>query len=249
MHLPVKQKIKNLLPAIIRDYLDYLKYTSRKSRYIHLPPPTVFDLIYNENRWRSAESVSGPGSSKTHAALFIPALEKCFHELGIKSMLDLPCGDFNWMEEVKLDGIKYTGGDIVAALIHKNQLTYPHFNFTTLDLLNDQLPTVDLIFNRDVLVHFSFSHLAQALINILNSDSIYFMTTCFLSQRFNYDIVTGDWRPLNLLKPPFNFPEPMLSIPEYSSQDHFNHRDKSLSLWKLQTLRPAIEKLSIKYRA
>jgi hypothetical protein len=35
----------------------------------------------------------------------------------IHSLLDLPCGDFNWMQHVDLQGIKYTGGDIVEALV------------------------------------------------------------------------------------------------------------------------------------
>lgn len=31
----------------------------------------------------------------------------------IKSILDIPCGDFSWMKKIELDGIEYIGADIV----------------------------------------------------------------------------------------------------------------------------------------
>jgi len=32
-----------------------------------------------------------------------------FEELEISSILDIPCGDFNWMKEINLDKYKYIG--------------------------------------------------------------------------------------------------------------------------------------------
>lgn len=244
----LKQRIKTLLPGILRDALERLGYTLRSSRYTQASPQTTFELIYRENRWSSTESVSGPGSGKAQAAIFIPSLENCLRELSIRTMLDLPCGDFNWMQEVRLAGIKYTGADLVDDLILKNQANYPQHRFIRLDLLKDQLPAMDLIFNRDCLVHFSFQHIAQALNNIGNSDSTYFMTTSFSGQRLNYDIHSGDWRPLNLQRSPFHFPTPLISIPEYTMENRFNYREKSLCLWEISTLRPAIAQISRKYR-
>jgi hypothetical protein len=37
-------------------------------------------------------------------------------------MLDAPCGDFNWMKEVDLSAVHYTGGDIVEPLVNSNHL-------------------------------------------------------------------------------------------------------------------------------
>lgn len=223
-------------------------YVFRSSRYTQSSPQATFELIFKENRWSSQESVSGPGSGKAHAAIFIPSLENCLREFSIRTMLDLPCGDFNWMQEVQLAGINYTGADLVEELILKNQANFPQHRFIRLDLLKDQLPTVDLFFNRDCLVHFSFYHIAQALINIGSSGSTYFMTTSFSGQRLNYDIHSGDWRPLNLLRSPFHFPNPLLTIPEYTAENRFDHRGKTLCLWEIRTLRPVIEKFSKKYQ-
>lgn len=36
---------------------------------------------------------------------------------GVRSVLDIPCGDFFWFKEIKLDLDSYIGGDIVAPLI------------------------------------------------------------------------------------------------------------------------------------
>jgi hypothetical protein len=35
----------------------------------------------------------------------------------VKSLLDIPCGDFHWMRRVNLQGLSYVGADIVRELI------------------------------------------------------------------------------------------------------------------------------------
>lgn len=50
----------------------------------------------------------------------------------------------------------------------------------------------------------------------------------------NYDIVTGDWRPINLEKAPFNFPTPMLVIEEqYDENFKKEFRAKLLAIWRI----------------
>ena len=69
----------------------------------------------------------------------LPALVK---ELGVRSLLDAPCGDFNWMRHVDLDGVEYTGGDVVPELVARNRELYGAAGrrFVTLDLTRDPLP-------------------------------------------------------------------------------------------------------------
>jgi hypothetical protein len=62
----------------------------------------LFDRVYAEHRWRSAESKSGPGSSVEQTAVIRDRLPKLIAELGINSMLDIPCGDLHWMQHVDL---------------------------------------------------------------------------------------------------------------------------------------------------
>ena len=47
--------------------------------------------------------------------------------------------------------------------------------------------------------------------NIKKSNVKYFLTTNFLNRK-NDDIRTGEWRPLCLQEPPFNFPKPIKTI-------------------------------------
>jgi hypothetical protein len=62
----------------------------------------LFDRVYKEHRLRSADSKSGPGSSLDQTAVIRDRLPKLLAKLGIKSVLDIPCGDLNWMQHVDL---------------------------------------------------------------------------------------------------------------------------------------------------
>ena len=80
----------------------------------------VFQKIYREQGWLSSESVSGWGSELRNTEQIIRELPGFLRRFGITSMLDVPCGDFNWMRFVDLDGIDYIGADIVPDLIAAN---------------------------------------------------------------------------------------------------------------------------------
>lgn len=117
----------------------------------------VFQKIHDEKGWHSQESVSGWGSELKNTAQIIRELPGLLGRYGVRSMLDAPCGDFNWMRHVNLDGIDYIGADIVQTLVTANQATWtsPSRRFVHLDLLRDPLPDADLILCRDCLFHFS----------------------------------------------------------------------------------------------
>jgi hypothetical protein len=162
-------------------------------------------------------------------------------EFEIRSMLDLPCGDFYWMKHVDLQGIDYIGADIVSELITRNkQFESPHVSFEPLDLLSSRLPKVDMIFCRDCLVHLSFKDVFVALENIVRSGSGLLLTTTFPRHRRNYDIRTGGWRTLNLELAPFGLPKPLRVLEEGCTQPG-GYADKSLGLWRIADLREAIE--------
>ena len=60
-------------------------------------------------------------------------------------MLDIPCGDFYWMNRVDRGDVNYLGADIVRDLIRENKRKYEKngLRFQTLNLITDRLPTVD----------------------------------------------------------------------------------------------------------
>ena len=195
----------------------------------------IFDQIAEGNYWKATESVSGIGSSLAQTAEIIRQLPSILKRFRIHAILDIPCGDFNWMQKVDLTGIHYRGGDIVGKIVAQNQRLYQtqSVTFTEMDLLNDLLPKVDLLFCRDCLVHLSFADSFKALANIRESGALYFMTTTFPDEAQNKDIPTGGWRPLNLQKPPFSFPEPILLLNENCTEMDGAFADKSLGLWRI----------------
>lgn len=120
------------------------------------------------------------------------------------------------MKEVDLNQIEYYGADIILPLIEQNKQRYGkrNINFRKLDLIKDSLPTVDLILCRDCLVHFSYEDTFSSLRNICSSKSHYLLTTTFTDRRKNTDISTSEWRPINMILKPFNFPDPVMIINE-----------------------------------
>lgn len=197
----------------------------------------IFRNIYKNNYWGDVDSRSGAGSNLRQTAEIRRALPMVIDAYNIKTMLDIPCGDWHWMKEAVLD-VDYIGADIVPELIQRNQSLYESYRcrFTKLDLTSDDLPKVNLIFSRDVLVHLSFKDIFSAFRNIKRSGSKYFLTTTFTGRGSNVDIPTGHWRPLNLQKAPFNLPEPLMLIEEKCTEGDGSWGDKSLGMWRVSDL-------------
>lgn len=195
----------------------------------------IFTETFQNRYWKSKESVSGVGSELGQTEVLRAKLPELLRQFGIRSLLDLPCGDFNWMQHVDLQGIQYTGGDIVEALVEQNQSAHGNEarKFLHLDLLTDALPDADCVLIRDCLVHFSYAHIEQALDNLKKSNIQYLLTTSFPALEKNEDIQTGYWRPLNLQKAPFGFPQPLASLNEECTEAKGAFSDKSLCLWEI----------------
>jgi len=201
----------------------------------------VFNLIYKKNYWKGKDSISGIGSSEQQTQIVRRELDKIIQREDVQSILDLPCGDFFWMSKINLKDVNYIGGDIVNELIEINNKKFARsgLTFKKINIVEDELPSMDLIFCRDCLVHFSFEDIFAALENICNSGSKYLLTTTFTERDTNENILTGLWRPLNLLKPPFNFPSPIFLFNEKCTEEG-NYYDKSMGFWKIDDLKKLI---------
>lgn len=234
----IKRSIKNITPIFLMNL--YRSFRPIKKLEIEgLNAKEVFSKIYEENYWGSDQSISGSGSELRQTSNLISELEKTIKLFQINSILDAPCGDFNWMKKVNLNGIDYTGVDIVDKLISNNQKLYRHFeniNFRAGNIIEEELPVADLILCRDCLVHFSFADISRALKNIKKSGSKYLLTTSFINTPINQDIKTGYWRPINLQLEPFNFPPPVLIIDEKCTEVGGKFNDKSLLLWEIKNI-------------
>lgn len=205
---------------------------------ITLTVANTFRRIYRENHWKGEESVSGEGANSAQTAVLEAQLPILIEQLDVNTLLDLPCGDFSWMQRVDLPGVTYIGADIVPELIAENQKRYgrEQRQFVTLDLIEDPLPEADLLLCRDGFVHFSLADIFRAFANIKRSQLEYVLMTTFPGCKKNEDITTGDWRVLNVERPPFNLPPPIRCIQEDCTEGGGQFRDKSLGVWRVSTL-------------
>lgn len=200
-------------------------------------PEKIFSDAFRGNKWGDEESISGPGSKLSVTEAIRRAIPELISDLGIHSVVDIPCGDFNWMSRLDLK-VDYTGADIVDEIIQENLRKYFGSNrkFIKLDILKDLLPKADLLLCRDCLVHFSFAHIFQSLRNIRSSGCEYLLTTTFIDRKNNIDIPTGTWRPINLQIPPFNLNAPLRLIDEQYKGEGGIYADKCLGLWRISDL-------------
>lgn len=196
-----------------------------------------FEAHYETNYWRDSASRSGPGSSLEQTAAIRRELPVLCRTLGIRSILDVPCGDFHWMRSVELDDVRYVGIDIVGPLIRANRGTFggPGRQFLQDDIVRRVPPRADLVLCRDLLVHLPFADAMTALRHLKRSGSTWLLTTTFAARDHN-DELAGDWRTLNLEKPPFDFPPPTRLVNEDCTQEGGRYGDKSLGLWRLAEL-------------
>jgi len=218
---------------------DYFKKEAAEGRVTD--PVNAFRHAYRENHWQGS-SRSGPGSTPDQTATIVREIPDLLAKLGVRRFLDLPCGDFSWMANADLQGVSYIGGDLVPEVVANNTARYSRENrtFLTLDVVSDPLPDADLILCRDCLVHLSLNHSAAALRNIADSGIIYLLATTFPEEPNNSDIVTGDWRPLDLTAAPFNLPAPLELLNEGCSEQEGAFSDKSLGLWRVADVATAM---------
>ena len=166
-----------------------------------------FETIYHKHGWNGtqSESISGPGSTLSYTVPIREHLPKLLHKHNIKSLLDAPCGDFNWMSQIvdSMD-IEYTGGDIVTDLIQSNKMKYRDHNFIEIDIAKDPLPDADMMMVRDCLFHFSFNDINRFFENFKKSNIKYLLTTTHTElDILNHDIQTGGFRRIDLFTFPF----------------------------------------------
>lgn len=200
----IVKKVNNLfISNKNKEYQNMLLMDSNKER---------FSEIYRKNFWDSSESGSGRGSELTYTKKIRDWLPKICLKYNVKSFLDVACGDFNWMRLVisELD-IEYTGMDIVDNVIDKNNAQYADskIRFVTADICNDPLPDCDLLMVRDCLFHLSFSDIDNFFLNLSKTNYKFLLTTTHIlpDTHVNHDLISGDFRNIDLFKLPFNFQE------------------------------------------
>ena len=164
-----------------------------------------------------------------------------FADFGIDSLIDVPCGDFNWVKELDLTAINYVGLDSSSHIIKELRSKHPSHIWIQFDVLSDQLPFSKFVLMRDLLVHLSNEEIESALANVIRSGSIYLAVTNFSGVNFNLDFTRHHyrkrvyWRPINLQLEPFNFPPPVIRIFE-EFKGNAQYQDKCLDIYRIKDL-------------
>ena len=173
----------------------------------------VFGQIYQRNIWGYQETASGGGATLAYTEPIRKGLPNLIAELQVRTLLDIPCGDFNWMRKVDLPGVRYIGGDIVEEAVAKlkAQHSRPDREFRVIDLCNDPLPNADALLCRDCLMHLSEDMIFKALANILRSEVKYLLLSTYPEGQ-NRSIRLGDWFPINVCAAPYNVPTPTQAV-------------------------------------
>jgi SAM-dependent methyltransferase len=236
----VREHVRTHAPAIVNLVRSVkgraLPGTSRKER---------FTWIYETNQWADPTSVSGRGSARASTDRIVATLPSLIERLGVTSIVDAPCGDANWMPLV-LDrvahSVAYVGLDIVDELVARNVARFADrgWAFAVADIVTDPVPLADLVICRDCLVHLPDVDVRRVLANLAASGSTWLLTTSYERHRVNTDAVAGQWRTLDLRRPPFSLPEPVEMLDDASPIEPPELHDKRLMLWRLTDVADAL---------
>lgn len=222
-----KALLRKTLP---RDVHRLLQRGYHRLKYGRMNRAESFTHIYKTNNWGSQESRSGPGSSMERTVAIRQQLVEFIDELDCKTVIDLGCGDFNWMKHVVSDRIDYVGCDIVEELIKENNETHGSENvsFRQLDAVEAVPPKGDLLICREMLIHLSNDDSIRAIRNMVRSKSDVILLTHDDEVVNTNDIPSGSYRNINLCAPPFDLPQPDFCLSDSSS--------RNLAGWRVERL-------------
>ena len=196
---------------------------------VSTPRAAIFTEIYRRNAWNGRGGTrAGPGSSLEATARLREALPKLVAELGVSSVLDAGAGDSLWMPD--LPG--YIGVDIVRNALIVARKRHPNRRYVIADICTDELPRCELVICRDALQHLSLSDGTQALANFRASGATWLLASTH-DGATNIGVPSGSYYQINMLAPPFSFPEPSWAIPDGVWASGVQYPHKRIGLWRL----------------
>ena len=189
-----------------------------------------FSAIYHERIWQNPESASGFGSTLAATADLRAGLARFIAAERVKSILDAPCGDYNWQGELAFEG-DYLGLDIVPDLIARNTREHgsPHTSFAVADIVEDAIPASELVLCRECLNHLPLADAAKALANLERAAQRFVLVTHYPACTLNVEQPASfRYRPLNLTLPPFSLRQPDEIIDEGAFE-----AGKQVAIWRM----------------
>jgi SAM-dependent methyltransferase len=163
----LKRALRRLLPLPVLDAYRRARYGQTWFDYQDRSAKEVFTHIYRKGVWGGTEGdlYSGPGSDPAVTAPYVDAVRGFIESHGIRSVVDLGCGDFRVGSRIVSPGLRYHGIDIVDDVVRHNQQTHgtAEVSFSCRDATRDELPAADLCLVREVLQHLSNAEILKVL--------------------------------------------------------------------------------------
>ncbi|MDP1612368.1 MAG: class I SAM-dependent methyltransferase [Sulfuritalea sp.] len=162
-----KRIIKAVLPSAALIWFRRRKQRAVRECNERLRTQDVFARIYSENLWGGSPGTfcSGSGSEPEMVNPYCDMVKQFVVERGVRTILDIGCGDFRVGRYLQVAGVSYVGIDIVPALIERNRKLFgsESIRFLCLDAIEEPLPQADLVLVRQVFQHLSNRQISQIL--------------------------------------------------------------------------------------
>ena len=166
----------------------------------------VFEYVYWKEFWGKG---SGEGSTIANTRPYVDFLHRFLKRMDIKSVVDLGCGDWQFSETIAWGDIRYRGYDVAVKLVAANQQRHgrPNISFHTIEDDFSVLPEADLLIVKDVMQHWPHKAIHRFR-PMLERYRHVLITNCVAprGKTDNVDILLGEFRPLDLRRPPFAWP-------------------------------------------
>jgi len=163
----VREGITPFLPRRLLDALTRFGLRQQRRLFARLDVQEAFERVYAENAWGGAlgEFDSGDGSLDATTESYVAMVQAFIAEHGVRSVVDLGCGDFRVGRRLAGAVPRFVGVDVVPALIERNRRAFPEVEFRCSNLISDELPDAELGLLRQVLQHLSNQQIEKVLEN------------------------------------------------------------------------------------
>ena len=163
--------LRSIVPVFILNVRRRMlaHFAQRQSRGKRVPE--IFREIYQKNKWGRGDKkfFSGIGSLPGNTDAYVTFVNHFIKDNGVRSIVDLGCGDFQVGQRIVTEGNKYIGCDVVPELVdyNSNQFGNENVSFRVCNIIDDALPDGDLCLIRQVFQHLSNDNI-NAVISKLN---------------------------------------------------------------------------------
>lgn len=195
----------------------------------------VFTEIYEKATWGDNAATdykggSGPGSALAYnQEKYIPFLRDFIMTKGVKTVVDLGCGDFRCGPSIYEGlGVGYLGYDAYDKVVLHNQKEHPGYRFQQLDFSNNviEIEGGDLCILKDVLQHWPLADINRFMDLIIASKKFKYIliVNCSYQKADNTDVKIGGFRPLSC---------DFLPLKRYGPVKQLTYNTKEVSLIRL----------------